>query len=84
MVMAFSLASCAQQGPFETDGFQWPGDPAIYQRIEQLEDCAELDQVKVGALAARNELSRSHPNAEEHLGYAGFAIERMEELGCGR
>ncbi|HVM54655.1 MAG TPA: hypothetical protein VM262_15825 [Acidimicrobiales bacterium] len=71
-----------QTGTGDGDGAAREGNPEVYERIEGLSDCDELER----------ELTAAETNAENRaddpdrqailLSYAAAAEERMDEVGC--
>jgi hypothetical protein len=51
-----------------------PGDPAVYERIERLTDCA--------ALQREFDIADSGPPSDWKVPYMEAADKRMRELGC--
>lgn len=71
------LTACGSSGPEER-----LGDPAVYQRIESLTDCADV-QEEFDVAAVHNE--GSEPGTERFevtLEYMKAAQDRLEELEC--
>lgn len=59
-----------------------PGDPAVYDRLDDLTDCAAL-QEQFDIAAANND--RAEPGTDMFditLSYMLYADERMQEEGC--
>ena len=59
-----------------------PGNPAVYDRIDGMVACADLQREFDIAISNSRRLSDQGENAEPSRGYANAALARMEELEC--
>ncbi len=69
-------------GAIGCDEDDQPGSPAVYERIESLTDCVEL-QAEFDTAAANND--RAAAGSEEFdvtLSYMEAADDRLAEVGC--
>jgi hypothetical protein len=71
LALGLTLAACSGQAE------EKPGNPAVYQRIEQTTDCAQLQ--KEFDTANKNHDRTGDPAA---TGYMVAADERMKAVGC--
>jgi hypothetical protein len=59
-----------------------PGDPAVWERIEQGTDCAALQEEFDQAMDNAERREPGDPLRELSLSYAKAADQRMKDIGC--
>ena len=78
VAIAIAVAGCGKAEPVE----QRPGQAAVYDRIESLQDCAQLRKEIDNAVGNAERAPAGDPHRVPPLAYAQAAYERRSELGC--
>lgn len=82
LAAAVVLSGCGGEQTADDYADDHGGNPAVYERILNLTDCAALQQ-EFDRATANND--RAEPGTDEHrwtLGYMTAAQDRMDAVGC--
>jgi hypothetical protein len=76
---ALEVTTDTGEAPFSA---QRPGNPAVYERIAGLTDCAALQDELDTAMTNAELRERGDPIRTVSIAYAEFTAERMDDLAC--
>ncbi|MGH2445829.1 MAG: hypothetical protein ACRDGD_07300 [Candidatus Limnocylindria bacterium] len=81
IILAGGPAACGGNGGAGDYQEEYGGLRSTYNRIAELDDCAEL-QAEFDAFAAVNEANEAGSDMARQAGYMSATEDRRQELGC--